>query len=46
VLFAAARHATWNAVVKSVTDRLALMAVMGLSTVAMCVRGRPVRSTA
>jgi drug/metabolite transporter (DMT)-like permease len=36
VLFAAALHATWNAVVKSVTDRLALMAVMGLSTVAIC----------
>jgi drug/metabolite transporter (DMT)-like permease len=37
VLFAAALHATWNAVVKSVTDRLALMAVMGLATVAVCV---------
>ncbi len=37
VLFAAALHATWNAVVKSVTDRLALMAVMGLSTVAVCI---------
>lgn len=37
VLFAAALHATWNAVVKSVTDRLALMAVMGLATVAICV---------
>ncbi len=37
VLFAAALHATWNAVVKSVSDRLALMAVMGMSTVAICV---------
>ncbi len=37
VLFAAALHATWNAVVKSVGDRLALMAVMGLATVAICI---------
>lgn len=37
VLFAAALHATWNAVVKSVADRLALMAVMAVSIVAICV---------
>ena len=37
VLLAAALHASWNAVVKSVTDRLALMAVMGLSTVVICI---------
>lgn len=37
VLFAAALHASWNALVKSVADRLALMAVMGLSSVVICV---------
>jgi drug/metabolite transporter (DMT)-like permease len=37
VLFAASLHASWNALVKSVGDRLALMAVMGLSSVAICV---------
>jgi drug/metabolite transporter (DMT)-like permease len=37
VLFAAGLHATWNALVKSVGDRLALMAVMGLWSVAICV---------
>ncbi len=37
VLFAASLHATWNALVKSVADRLALMAVMGISSVAICV---------
>jgi drug/metabolite transporter (DMT)-like permease len=37
VLIAAALHATWNAVVKTVTDRLALMAVMGATTAAICL---------
>jgi drug/metabolite transporter (DMT)-like permease len=37
VLFAAGLHATWNALVKSVGDRLALMGVMGLWSVAICV---------
>jgi drug/metabolite transporter (DMT)-like permease len=37
VLFAASLHATWNALVKSVGDRLALMALMGLWSVAICV---------
>ena len=37
VLFAAALHASWNAVVKSVGDRLALMAVMGIATVTISV---------
>ncbi len=37
VLFAASLHASWNALVKSVGDRLALMAVMGLSSVVICV---------
>lgn len=37
VLFAASLHASWNALVKSVRERLALMAVMGLSSVAICL---------
>jgi len=37
VLFAAALHASWNALVKQVTDRLALMAVMGAASVAICL---------
>ncbi len=37
VLSAAALHASWNALVKSVTDRLALMAVMGGATVVICL---------
>jgi drug/metabolite transporter (DMT)-like permease len=37
VLSAAALHASWNALVKSVTDRLALMAVMGGATVLICL---------
>jgi drug/metabolite transporter (DMT)-like permease len=37
VLFAASLHATWNALVKSIHDRLALMAVMGISSIAICV---------
>ncbi len=50
VLFAAALHASWNAVVKSVSDRLALMAVMGIATVTisvpLAVFAAPPRSTA
>src|SRR5579859_4825302 len=50
VLAAAALHATWNAVVKSVTDRLALMAVMGLAMTAIsapvAVLAAPPRSAA
>jgi drug/metabolite transporter (DMT)-like permease len=50
VLFAAALHASWNAVVKSVGDRLALMAVMGIATVTisvpLAVFAAPPRSTA
>jgi drug/metabolite transporter (DMT)-like permease len=37
VLFAASLHASWNALVKPVSDRLALMAVMGLAGVAICL---------
>jgi drug/metabolite transporter (DMT)-like permease len=37
VLFAASLHATWNALVKSVGDRLALMALMGMWSIAICV---------
>jgi drug/metabolite transporter (DMT)-like permease len=37
VLAAAVLHASWNALVKSVTDRLALMAVMGGATVVICL---------
>ncbi len=37
VLFAAALHATWNAVVKSVTDRARLVALMGVATAALAV---------
>jgi drug/metabolite transporter (DMT)-like permease len=37
VLIAASLHATWNALVKSVGDRLALMAVMGVAGVGICV---------
>jgi drug/metabolite transporter (DMT)-like permease len=50
VLFAAALHASWNAVVKSVGDRLALMAVMGIAiamiSVPLAVFAAPPRSTA
>jgi len=37
VVFAAALHASWNAVVKTVSDRLALMAVMGATSTAICL---------
>ena len=37
VLFAASLHASWNALVKPATDRLALMAVMGAASFAICV---------
>lgn len=37
VLLAASLHASWNALVKTVADRLALMAVMGAGSVAICV---------
>lgn len=37
VLFAAALHAVWNAIVKAVTDRLALMAMMGAATATIAV---------
>jgi uncharacterized membrane protein len=37
VLFAAVLHASWNALVKPVGDRLALMAVMGAASAAVCL---------
>ena len=37
VVLAAALHATWNAIVKSIDDRLSLMAMMGLATTAVCL---------
>jgi drug/metabolite transporter (DMT)-like permease len=37
VLFAASLHASWNALVKPAKDRLALMAVMGAASFAICV---------
>jgi drug/metabolite transporter (DMT)-like permease len=37
VLIAAALHSAWNALVKTVGDRLALMAVMGATTAAICL---------
>jgi drug/metabolite transporter (DMT)-like permease len=37
VLFAASLHASWNALVKPATDRLALMAVMGAAAFAICL---------
>ncbi len=37
VLFAASLHASWNALVKPATDRLALMAVMGAASFAICL---------
>jgi drug/metabolite transporter (DMT)-like permease len=37
VVLAAALHATWNAVVKSIDDRLSLMAMLGLVTVVVCL---------
>ncbi|HEY5187643.1 MAG TPA: hypothetical protein VII87_01325 [Solirubrobacteraceae bacterium] len=37
VLFAAALHAAWNALVKAIGDRLTLMAMMGAATVAIAL---------
>jgi drug/metabolite transporter (DMT)-like permease len=37
VLLAALLHASWNALVKSVDDRLAAMALIGATSVAVCV---------
>jgi drug/metabolite transporter (DMT)-like permease len=37
VIVAAALHATWNAIVKSIDDRLTVMAVLGLATTAVCL---------
>jgi uncharacterized membrane protein len=37
VLFAAVLHASWNALVKPVGDRLALMAVMGAASATVCL---------
>lgn len=37
VLIAASLHASWNALVKTVADRLALMAVMGATSVTICL---------
>jgi drug/metabolite transporter (DMT)-like permease len=37
VIVAAALHATWNAIVKSIDDRLTVMAVLGLATTVVCL---------
>jgi drug/metabolite transporter (DMT)-like permease len=37
VVLAAALHATWNAIVKSIDDRLTVMAVLGLATTVVCL---------
>jgi drug/metabolite transporter (DMT)-like permease len=37
VVVAAALHATWNAIVKSIDDRLTVMAVLGLATTLVCL---------
>jgi drug/metabolite transporter (DMT)-like permease len=37
VVLAAALHATWNAIVKSIDDRLTVMAVLGLATAVVCL---------
>src|ERR1700749_4293520 len=37
VVLAAALHATWNEIVKSIDDRLSVMAVLGLATAAVSV---------
>ena len=37
VVLAAALHACWNAIVKSIDDRLSVMAVLGLSSVLVCL---------
>ena len=37
VVVAAALHASWNAIVKSIDDRLTVMAVLGLATTVVCL---------
>jgi drug/metabolite transporter (DMT)-like permease len=37
VILAAALHATWNAIVKSIDDRLTVMAVLGFATSVVCL---------
>jgi drug/metabolite transporter (DMT)-like permease len=37
VVLAAALHASWNAIVKSIDDRLTVMAVLGLATSVVCL---------
>jgi drug/metabolite transporter (DMT)-like permease len=37
VVVAAALHASWNAIVKSIDDRLTVMAVLGLATAVVCL---------
>jgi drug/metabolite transporter (DMT)-like permease len=37
VIVAAALHATWNAIVKSIDDRLTVMAVLGVATTVVCL---------
>ncbi len=37
VVLAAALHASWNAIVKSIDDRLTVMAVLGLATTVVCL---------
>jgi len=37
VILAAALHASWNAIVKSIDDRLSVMAVLGLSSTLVCL---------
>ena len=37
VVLAAALHASWNAIVKSIDDPLTVMAVLGLATTAVCL---------
>jgi drug/metabolite transporter (DMT)-like permease len=37
VVLAAALHATWNAIVKSIDDRLSMMAMLGLATAVVCL---------
>jgi hypothetical protein len=41
VLFAASLRASWNALVKPATERLALMAVMGAAAVSICLPMAP-----
>ena len=37
VVLAAVLHASWNAIVKSIDDRLSVMAVLGLTTTVVCL---------